>query len=144
LLLKRKEKIIFIEVTIWNILYRGEVVMNIIKNIKEQKEKDKQEFYNKLESTKEYAKESFSAEHREKVLEDNINRMTSVEMKEISKTQYTTHIKLFIIGILVLMFGFVFPPLFLLAVIFEFSSLVCMIVNRKKIKEDHYKRKNIK
>jgi len=118
--------------------------MSIIDNMKEQRKIDKEEAIKAFGEAKEYAKESFSKEHREKILEANVNRLKSSEMKEFTKTQYTTHMKLFLIGILFLMFGFIFPPLFLIALVLEFSGLVCMAKNWKKINREYKERKNIK
>ncbi|NSB17451.1 hypothetical protein [Clostridium beijerinckii] len=118
--------------------------MGIIDKYKEQRAKDKEEFFEKLEEAKEYTKESFSKEHMNERFEANKARLQSSEMKEISSTQYTTHMKLMMIGIVFLVIGFIFPPIFIIALGCFAGGLVCMAVNWKRINSEHKNRKQIK
>lgn len=67
----------------------------------------------------------------------------SPEIKEFTKTQYTTHMKLLMAVIPVLLIGFIFVPLFLVALGLIVGSLVCMGMNWNRINEEHKARKQI-
>lgn len=118
--------------------------MSIIEDMKEQRAKDKEETLKAFDNLKEYARESFDKKNREKELEIQKARLTSPEMKEFTKNQYTTHMKLILAGILFLMFGFIFAPLFIIALGCMVSGLVCMLMNWNRINSEHKQRKNIK
>jgi uncharacterized membrane protein (DUF106 family) len=118
--------------------------MSIINDMKEQRAREKEQAIKEFRELKEYAKESFSKENREKELEKQKERLTSPEMKELNKTQYKTHMQLMLLGIVCMIVGFIFPPAFLLTIVFEIGSIACYIANRKRINEESNIRKNIK
>lgn len=62
--------------------------------------------------------------------------------KEFRKTYYTRHIELIFTGMVSLFIGMVFPPLLLIAIIFLFSGLICMVKNWKRINNEYRARKS--
>lgn len=117
--------------------------MGIINNIKEDRQKDKEEFYKRLDEAKAYTKESFNKENRNMEIEIKKAILTSPEIKEFTKTQYKTHMQLIMAGIVAMIFGFIFIPIMIVALILLVSGLVCMVVNRNRINKEHRRRKEI-
>lgn len=118
--------------------------MGIIDKYKEQREKDKEEFFEKLEEAKEYTKESFSKEHREKVLQENIEIHNNEEFKKLNDNQYTTHMKLFLGAIPAFIIGLIFPPIMLVTIGLILAGLICMVTHWKQINGEYKKRTQIK
>ncbi|AQS09672.1 hypothetical protein CLOBY_18030 [Clostridium saccharobutylicum] len=82
-------------------------------------------------------------EQADKQFEADKERLSSPELKEFNRKCYDTHIKLLFAGIISLVIGFVFVPVFLISMCLIVASLICMATHWKQINNEYKIRKNI-